>query len=44
MSLRDHYGVVTVHKIPKGIPAPTIPDMGLIPDILLDTFAIAVVG
>ncbi|GAV08961.1 hypothetical protein RvY_18577 [Ramazzottius varieornatus] len=44
MKLREKYNVTTVHKVPVGFPQPQIPDMTLVPEILMDTFAIAVVG
>ena len=43
MKLRETYDVATVHKVPVGFPQPQVPDMTLVPDILWDTFAIAVV-
>ncbi|XP_055336088.1 solute carrier family 26 member 6-like [Paramacrobiotus metropolitanus] len=44
LDLNGKYKVVTVRKVPVGMPEPQVPDMVLLPQILVDTFAVAVVG
>uniref|UniRef100_A0A8C8RWC8 Solute carrier family 26 member 5 n=1 Tax=Pelusios castaneus TaxID=367368 RepID=A0A8C8RWC8_9SAUR len=44
MNLSNTYGVDIVGKIPKGLRAPAVPDISLIPAVFIDALAIAIVG
>ncbi|XP_066490655.1 prestin [Tiliqua scincoides] len=44
MNLSDTYGVPVVGEIPKGLRAPVVPDISLIPAVFVDAIAIAIVG
>lgn len=44
MNLSETYGVAVVGEIPKGLRAPVVPDISLIPAVFVDAIAIAVVG
>ncbi|KAK1906711.1 Prestin [Dissostichus eleginoides] len=44
MSLSDDYSVDVVGKIPSGLLAPAAPDFSLLPNLVTDSFAVAIVG
>ncbi|XP_067420605.1 prestin [Emydura macquarii macquarii] len=44
MKLSNTYGVDIVGDIPKGLLAPAVPDINLIPAVFIDALAIAIVG
>lgn len=44
MDLEKNYHVSILKKIPMGLPPPTVPDLRVLPDIIGDTFANAIVG
>ncbi|KAK5849347.1 hypothetical protein PBY51_008997 [Eleginops maclovinus] len=44
MSLSDDYRVDVVGKIPSGLLAPAAPDFSLLPRLVTDSFAVAIVG
>ncbi|KAJ6666297.1 hypothetical protein lerEdw1_000569 [Lerista edwardsae] len=44
INLTETYGVDVVGEIPKGLRAPVVPDISLIPDVFVDAIAIAIVG
>ncbi|KAM3587684.1 uncharacterized protein V6R79_011793 [Siganus canaliculatus] len=44
MSLSDHYSVDVVGQIPSGLLPPSLPDVSLMPSLITDAFAIAIVG
>nr|XP_033328412.1 solute carrier family 26 member 10-like isoform X1 [Megalopta genalis] len=43
-NLEEAYGVATVGHIPVGLPAPTLPPLALVPNILIDSFVITMVS
>lgn len=44
MSLSQDYGVDVVGKIPTGLLPPAVPDFSLLPSLVTDSFAVAIVG
>ncbi|VIO91440.1 Uncharacterized protein BM_BM7445 [Brugia malayi] len=44
MDLKSNYGVKVVDYIPQGIPTPSLPNFDLIPYLLNDAFAIAIIS
>ncbi|KAF1372608.1 hypothetical protein PFLUV_G00267580 [Perca fluviatilis] len=44
MSLSDNYNVDVVGKIPTGLLPPTAPEFSLLPSLVTDSFAVAIVG
>uniref|UniRef100_A0A3Q2NZB0 Solute carrier family 26 member 5 n=1 Tax=Fundulus heteroclitus TaxID=8078 RepID=A0A3Q2NZB0_FUNHE len=44
LSLSEIHKVQTVGKIPSGLRAPAVPDFSLIPNLIPDAFAVAIVG
>ncbi|KAF6725554.1 Prestin [Oryzias melastigma] len=44
MSLNKHYQVDVVNTIPTGLRPPAIPDFSLLPSMIPDAFAVAIVG
>ncbi|XP_041833650.1 prestin [Melanotaenia boesemani] len=44
LSLSDNHKVDIVGKIPKGLRAPAVPEFSLLPNLITDSFAVAVVG
>ncbi|XP_078042909.1 prestin isoform X2 [Augochlora pura] len=43
-NLEEAYGVATVGHIPVGLPAPSLPPLALVPNILIDSFVITMVS
>uniref|UniRef100_A0A1I8EGD4 STAS domain-containing protein n=1 Tax=Wuchereria bancrofti TaxID=6293 RepID=A0A1I8EGD4_WUCBA len=44
MDLKSNYGVKVVDYIPQGIPTPSLPNFDLVPYLLNDAFAIAIIS
>uniref|UniRef100_A0A8C5DUB8 SLC26A/SulP transporter domain-containing protein n=1 Tax=Gouania willdenowi TaxID=441366 RepID=A0A8C5DUB8_GOUWI len=44
LSLSDHYQVDVVGKIPSGLLPPSVPHFSLLPNLISDSFAVAIVG
>ncbi|KAM7377888.1 hypothetical protein PAMA_013008 [Pampus argenteus] len=44
MSLSDNYKVDVVGKIPTGLLPPAVPEFSLLPNLVTDSFAVAIVG
>lgn len=43
INIESKYGVKIVGDIPTGLPAPTVPNFSLMPDVLSDAFALSIV-
>ncbi|XP_062615548.1 solute carrier family 26 member 6-like, partial [Saccostrea cucullata] len=43
VDINNNYGVKIVGDIPTGLPVPTVPNFSLMPDVISDAFALAVV-
>ena len=44
LDLHHNYNVPIIGSIPQGLPKPSLPDFQLIPELILDSFLIAIVG
>ena len=44
LDLHHSYNVPIIGSIPQGLPKPSLPDFQLIPELILDSFLIAIVG
>ena len=44
LDLHHNYNVPIIGSIPQGLPKPSLPDFQLIPELILDSFLIAVAG
>ncbi|ETN66328.1 sulfate transporter [Anopheles darlingi] len=44
LNLKDDYGMKVVGTIPQGLPAPKLPNFDILPEILMESITVAIVG